>query len=43
VAYVFRIPPSEIWEMDMEELAFWSRGTSKIAKWVKERIILREE
>jgi hypothetical protein len=30
---VFYFPPSDIWEMTMEELLFWYRGIVKVAKW----------
>jgi len=30
---VYKFQPSEIWEMTMEEIAFWKKGTSKILKW----------
>ena len=35
VSYVFKFQPSEIWEMDMDDLAFWNEGTGKIAQWIK--------
>ncbi|HXG47684.1 MAG TPA: GpE family phage tail protein [Methylomirabilota bacterium] len=30
VGYHFHFPPSEIWEMDLEELGFWHRQLRRI-------------
>ncbi len=30
MAYVFRFPPSEVWDMTMDELAFWNAQAIRI-------------
>ncbi len=35
IACTFHFPESEIWEMSMERLDFWSRGVRKVQEWTK--------
>jgi hypothetical protein len=33
IARIFHFPSSDIWEMDMQELEFWSDGLGQIGQW----------
>jgi len=33
IGYSFKFPPSELWEMNMDDLNFWDKGAGQIAKW----------
>ena len=35
VTYAFHFQPSEIWEMDLDELHFWCKGIAQVAAWTK--------
>ncbi len=35
IAYVFKFPPSEIDEMDMDDLDFWNQGAGQMIKWME--------
>jgi hypothetical protein len=34
ICYRFKIAPSEIWKMDLDELSFWTRGVIKVGEWL---------
>jgi len=35
IGYIFKTQPSELQEMDMDDLNFWFNGVEQIAKWMK--------
>ena len=34
VGYFYKFPPSEIWEMTIDELLFWAKNIKRIDKWL---------
>lgn len=35
IAYVFHFPPSELWEMDVQELRWWQERAKRLRKHIR--------